>query len=160
MNAWFAAATAPSLVDRAVIVMVQHWTAHRGVSPSARLARVVLKLLGVDWRPKEIGPRLLMPHATTGSVVHWTTRIGSDVTVFHGVTIGRADPLTGQDDADADEGVVLEDGVLLGANAVLLYRRGQTLRVGRGTTVGACSVLLESTGANEVWAGSPAVRIR
>ena len=149
----------PSVFDRMVVAMVRLWTEHRGATVSARLSRHILKLLGLDWQPLSIGERLQMPHATTGSVVHCKTRIGHDVTVFHGVTIGRADPWLASD-LETEEGVVVEDGVVLGANAVILFRQGETVFVRTGTVIGAGAVLRQSTGPHEVWAGNPAVRVR
>jgi serine O-acetyltransferase len=155
-----AVARTRTVVDKAVVKMVQLWTAHRGRSVRAKLARYALKLLGVDWQPLCVGPGLTMPHATTGSVVHVKTRLGSRVTVFHGVTIGRASPWGTASDGDLSEGVVVGDDVVLGTNAAVLFRNGEILSIGEGTVVGANSVLLTSTGPGEVWAGNPARRVR
>jgi serine O-acetyltransferase len=53
---------------------------------------------------------------------------------------------------------VIEDDVIIGAGAVVLFSRG-TLTVARGTIVGANAVLTRSTGENEIWAGVPARRV-
>ena len=152
--------TTARFVDRGVVRLVRYWTDHDSHSWRAILARVMLKVLGVDWQPMCVGEGLVMPHATTGSVVHRRTRIGRDVMVFHGVTVGRARPWAERARPGIDEGVVLEDGVVLGANSTVMFRAGHTLRIGRGTILGAGSVLLQSTGPGEVWAGNPAVRVR
>jgi serine O-acetyltransferase len=53
------------------------------------------------------------------------------------------------------ERIVIEDDVILAPGAKVLCKEG-TLRVRRGTVVGANAVLLQSTGENEIWAGMPA----
>jgi serine O-acetyltransferase len=73
------------------------------------------------------------------------------------VTIGRADLWR---PASADfGGVVVEDDAIVGTGAVVLVSKG-TLTLGRGSIVGANSVLTRSTGPGEIWAGNPARRIR
>lgn len=142
-------------VDRLVVRLIR---AQRrpGVGP---LARLVLVLLGVHVPAAvTVGRDLLMPHATGGIVIHPQTTIGDRVTIYHGVTIGRADGYLG---ARSDyAGVVLEDDVVLCAGAVVLGRNGEPVTVGRGTVVGANAVLSESTGAGELWAGNPAHKLR
>lgn len=122
-------------------------------------ARLVLLLLGVHFPAAvTVGRDLLMPHATGGVVIHPQTSIGDRVTIYHGVTIGRADGYLG---ARSDyAGVVVEDDVVLCAGAVILGRNGVPTVVSRGSVVGANAVLTESTGPGEVWAGNPARRIR
>ena len=88
--------------------------------------------------------------------VHYRTVIGDRVALMQNATIGRTD-LWRPPHPDF-EGVVLEDDVIIGAGAAVLGSRG-TLRVGRGTVVGANAVLTCSTGENEIWAGSPARKI-
>lgn len=113
------------------------------------------------WRGVSIGPWSYspehppyIPHIGT-ITIHARTVIGKNVTLFHGVTLGRGDIW---DEPQPDfGGFVLEDDVILGAGAVLLSAKG-TLTVGQGTIVAANSVLRESTGAYEIWAGNPAKR--
>lgn len=101
-----------------------------------------------------------MPHASTGSVVHRATRIGNDVTIFHGVTIGRSNPHEARPALAAQaEGVHIEDDVVIGASATVLFKEGHVLRVGSGCVIGAGAVLLHSTGDDEIWAGNPAVKV-
>ena len=123
-----------------------------------RLAYYILKLLGAEIPlPVQIGPGFLLHHGGVGVVIHPKTVIGAHVGIYPGVTLGRAD-IHRPASKSAFEGIVVEDGVILGAGSKVLCERG-ILRIARGTLLGANAVLLESTGENEVWAGIPAHRV-
>jgi serine O-acetyltransferase len=99
----------------------------------------------------EIGPGLFLPH-TTGTVVGaW--RIGANVTIFQGVTLGAKN-------ADMGFGVALRpevgNNVTLGAGCKVLGG----IRVGDDVTVGANAVVLESVPDNVTVAGIPARIVR
>ncbi len=93
-----------------------------------------LVLFGLQITPRcEIGPGLFLPH-TSGTVIGaW--RLGSNVTVFQGVTLGAkhldfefssallpdiGSNVTLGSGAKVLGGIRLEDGVVVGANAVVL----------------------------------------
>lgn len=122
------------------------------------LFRRILRLLGVDI-PKTvtIGKRFCLPHGGMGVVIHPSTTIGDDVKIYQQVTIGRADIWNDKPGADF-KGVHILDNVIICAGAKIITNKN--LKVGRGTIIGANSVLTQSTGENEVWAGIPAVLIR
>lgn len=123
-----------------------------------KLAYFGLKLLGAEIPVSvAIGPGFLLHHGGVGVVVHPKTAIGARVGIYPGVTLGRADVYRPASQSQF-EGIVIEDDVILGAGAKILCEKG-TLRVGRGTVVGANAVLLESTGENEMWAGVPAKKV-
>lgn len=119
------------------------------------IAYYVLKVLGVEIpRPVKIGEDFELAHGGFGVVIHPSTTIGNRVKIYPGVTLGRSDifrPAT----RSLFKGIVIDDDVILCPGAKILCKQG-TLRVGRGTVVGANAVLLESTGENEIWAGVPA----
>jgi serine O-acetyltransferase len=123
-----------------------------------KLAYYLLKLLGVEMpRSVEVGPGFELVHGGFGVVVHPNTKIGADVKIYPGVTLGRADihkPI----EESAFEGFEVEDSVILAAGAKVICKKG-VLRVGSGTVVGANAVLRESTGEDEIWVGMPARRI-
>ncbi len=123
-----------------------------------KLAYWMLKLLGVEIpRTVAIGPGFQLEHGGFGVVIHSKTAIGSQVKIYPGVTVGRADiyrPI----EKSQFEGVVIEDMAILCPGARILAKDG-ILRVGQGTVVGANAVLLESTGEWEIWAGAPARRV-
>lgn len=120
-----------------------------------RLAYYALKLLGVEIpRSVPIGEGFELAHGGVGVVIHSRAVIGARVKIYPGVTLGRADihlPM----ERSKFTGIVIEDDVILSAGAKVLCKEG-TLRVARGTVVGANAVLLQSTGENEIWAGVPA----
>ena len=71
------------------------------------------------------------------------------------MTIGKQRPW---DESMKEGGVYISDEAILCAGAKILFGE-EALIVGKGTIVGANSVLTKSTGENEIWAGVPAKRI-
>lgn len=126
-----------------------------------KAAWAALKLLGVEIPPSvEIGGGLRLAHGAVGLVVHQHTVIGRNVVLYQGVTLGRGDQYRRLDEVDHNPEtggrIIVEDEVIVGANAVVLFKVGQTLTLGRGSIVGANSTVLESVPPGEIWAGSPA----
>ena len=120
-----------------------------------KLAYYGLKLLGVELpRSVRIGADFELAHGGVGVVLHSKTTIGARVKIYPGVTLGRAD-IYRPSERSRFAGIVIEDDVILSPGAKVLCKEG-VLVVRRGTLVGANAVLLESTGADEVWAGLPA----
>ena len=122
------------------------------------IAYYSLKLLGIEI-PKSvvIGEDFELAHGGFGVVIHPKSVIGNRVKIYPGVTIGRADvhlPI----ELSGFSGVVIEDDVILASGAKVVNKKG-VLHVRRGTVIGANSVLLTSTGENEIWAGIPADKI-
>lgn len=135
--------------------IVEHLVRAQRHRPLGRLATEILSIYSVEI-PKTvaIGTNLRLQHRGQGVIVTNNTIIGSDVTIYQQVTIGRA-AIGGSDEENGFDGVIIQRGVTLCAGSKILGRSG-TLVVGEGTTVAANAVLLESTGPNEVWAGIPA----
>lgn len=120
-----------------------------------KLAYLALKFLGVELpRPVPIGIDLEIAHGGFGIVIHSKAQIGNRVKIYPGVTLGRADIYKPASESRF-ESIVIEDDAILSPGCKILCKDG-TLRVGRGTVIGANAVLLESTGAGEIWAGMPA----
>jgi serine O-acetyltransferase len=122
------------------------------------LAYYALKLLGIEI-PKSviIGKDFELAHGGFGVVIHPHSEIGDRVKIYPGVTLGRADvhlPI----ELSGFEGIVIEDDVILASGAKVLNKTG-ILHVRRSTVLGANSVLLTSTGENEIWGGIPANKI-
>ena len=124
-------------------------------------ARVVLWSMGVDIPAKvSIAPGLRLSHPTAGLVVHPSTRIGRDVTLFHGVTLGRTDAWLPEPTTGPRGGIEIGSGAVIGAGAAVLYGPGRTVVIGSGAVLGANSVITRSVPAGETWAGNPASRIK
>lgn len=96
----------------------------------------------LPWKTA-VGERLTISHGF-GLVVNDGSIIGNDVKLRHGVTIGTAH--------DGGPAPVLEDGVDVGASAVILG--GVT--VGRGARVAAGAVVLTDVPPGALAAGVPA----
>ncbi|MFD5086677.1 hypothetical protein ACFVYP_10710 [Kitasatospora sp. NPDC058201] len=123
-----------------------------------RLVQEALAVYGMEVpAAAEIGPGLVVFHRGFGTVLHPYTTLGSGVTLYNGVTVGRADPWVPQELSPMRR-VVVEDGAVLCAGAKVVCKEG-VLTVGAGTVVGANAVLTRSTGPGEVWAGAPAHKV-
>lgn len=123
----------------------------------ARFARAVYNAAPNNDIPPEvpIGRNLRTPHGGLGIVINSLTTIGDNVSIFPNVVIGRFDANLRGAEESTFESIVIEDDVIIYANAVVVGGAGVT-RIARGTIVGAGSVVLGSTGEGEVWAGNPA----
>jgi len=123
-----------------------------------RLAYLLLKALGAEVpRSVEIGEGFALVHGGFGVVIHPRTRIGNNVKIYPGVTLGRADihlPI----ERSKFQGIEIGDEVILSPGSKVLCKEG-VLRVAGGTLLGANAVLLESTGEDEVWVGLPAQKV-
>lgn len=114
-----------------------------------------LKWLGAEIpMTVPIGPGFILEHGGFGVVIHSKSRIGTNVHIYQGVTLGRADIYVPMEHSQF-EGIEIADDVILSPGCKVLCKAG-VLKVGRGTVVGANAVLLGSTGEYEIWAGSPA----
>jgi serine O-acetyltransferase len=114
------------------------------------LARILSQLArfftGVDIHPGAlIGRRLFIDHAT-GVVIGETAIVGSDVTMYQGVTLGG----TGKGHGKRHPTVC--DGVFIGNNANVLGN----VTVGENSRVGAGSVVLSDVPPNSTVVGVPA----
>lgn len=108
-------------------------------------------LFGLEVSPRcEIGPGVFFPH-TSGTVIG-ALRIGSNVTVFQGVTLGAKELDMGFASALRPE---VGDNVVLGSGCKILGG----IRIGDNVTVGANSVVVRSVESNCTVAGIPARRV-
>jgi len=120
-----------------------------------KLFYYLLKLLGAEIPTSvTIGEDFILEHGGHGVVIHSKAQIGDRVRIYQGVTLGRADIYEPMEKSKF-EGIRIGNDVILSPGCKVLCRDG-ILKVGHGTVVGANAVLLQSTGENEIWAGSPA----
>jgi serine O-acetyltransferase len=120
-----------------------------GVPVAAHLLSYLnLVLFGIEISPRcAIGPGIFFPH-TSGTVIG-ASKIGRNVTIFQGVTLGARQIDMNFDPALRPE---LGDYVVVGAGAKVLGG----ISLGDNVRVGANSVLLRSVPANATVAGIPA----
>ena len=113
------------------------------------LQSLISKKFAVDIPPAaKIGRGILLDHAT-GLVIGETARIGNNVSILHGVTLGGTGNETG------DRHPKVSDGVMIGAHAQLLGN----IHIGKGAKVGAGAVVLEDVPPHVTVAGVPAVKV-
>ena len=117
--------------------------------PAKMLQSIISQKFGMDLHPAaKIGCGILIDHATN-IVVGETAKIGNNVSIFHGVTLGGSGNETG------DRHPKIGDGVMLGAHAQLLGN----IRIGRGAKIGAGAVVLKNVPPHTTFAGVPAVQV-
>jgi serine O-acetyltransferase len=110
-----------------------------------------LVLFGLEVSPRcEIGPGIFFPHPTGTVVGAW--RIGSNVTIFQGVTLGARELDMNFDFRLRPD---IGDHVVLGAGSKILGG----VRIGDHSTVGANSVVVHSVEAGTTVVGNPARRV-
>ena len=116
------------------------------LSAARVLSQVGRFYTGVDIHPGALlGRRLFIDHAT-GVVIGETAIVGSDVTMYQGVTLGG----TGKGHGKRHPTVC--DGVFIGNNANVLGN----ITVGENSRVGAGSVVLSDVPPNSTVVGVPA----
>ncbi len=138
-----------------VHALIWHRIAHRLWKADWRFPARLLSWFGrfltnVDIHPgATIGQRFFIDHGA-GVVIGETAEVGDDVTLYHGVTLGGTSWSPGK------RHPTLEDRVVVGAGAKILG----PITVGRGTRVGANSVVIESTPPEVTVVGIPARVVR
>lgn len=101
---------------------------------------------GVDIHPAaRLGTGLMFDHAT-GLVIGETAVVGDNVSLLHGVTLGGTGKETG------DRHPKIGDGVMIGAHASILGN----IKIGKGSSVAAGSVVLTNVPPHVTVAGVPA----
>jgi serine acetyltransferase len=106
-----------------------------------------------------VSPDILLGHYSHGIVVNSNVEIGRRVKIWHNVTLtaGRQARKRGHGDAPGPEArIIIEDGVKIGTNAVIIAPRGGCLRVGRGARVGAGVVVTDDVPAGATVVSPPA----
>jgi serine O-acetyltransferase len=121
------------------------WRAHLRL-PARILSQYARFLTGVEIHPGALlGRRLFIDHAT-GVVIGETAIVGSDVTLYQGVTLGG----TGKGHGKRHPTVC--DRVFIGNNANVLGN----ITIGENSRVGAGSVVLSDVPPNSTVVGVPA----
>lgn len=106
----------------------------------------VSMLCDVDIHPAAtIGKGIMVDHGT-GLVIGETARIGDNVSLLHGVTLGGTGNESGQRHPTVESGVMISSGVKVLGN----------ITIGEGAKLGAGSVVLESVPSHVTVVGVPA----
>jgi serine O-acetyltransferase len=114
------------------------------------LQRVAQVLYGIDISYEaDIAPGVTIRHGV-GIVVGNRAKICRDVVLFHGVTVGKR--LSGSKERP-DGMPVIEEGVLVGAGAVVLG----PVTVGAGSIIGANTVVTKDVPPGSIVTGPPPV---
>jgi serine O-acetyltransferase len=126
---------------------IAHWLWRRGLRLLGRLTSSVTHwATGIDIHPAaELGPGLFIDHGT-GVVIGETARVGTDVTIYHGVTLGG----TGRDRGKRHP--TIGDRVTIGAGAKVLG----PITVGDDSRIGANAVVVRPVPPDSVVVGIPA----
>ncbi len=117
-----------------------------------RLLKTIIFLVYKAILPCEavLGPGLSLEHYGLGVVVHPNVTIGSNVRIYHSVTLA-AETWVG-----SPHRIFVGDNVTIGAGAIVLARTNQSLTLGDGAYVGAGSVVTRDVPPGQTVAGSPA----
>jgi serine O-acetyltransferase len=119
---------------------------HKLRLPARVLSQIARFYTGVDIHPAaQLGRRLFIDHAM-GVVIGETAIVGSDVTLYQGVTLG------GTGKGHGKRHPTVRDGVFIGNNANVLG----DITVGENSRVGAGSVVLSDVPPNSTVVGVPA----
>jgi serine O-acetyltransferase len=114
------------------------------------LAFAARTLTGIEIHPAaSIGDGLFIDHGS-GVVIGETARIGNDVTLYQGVTLGGTGFATGK------RHPTVEDNVTIGSGAKLLG----PITIGHGAKIGANSVVVSDIPANTTVVGVPGHPVR
>jgi len=114
------------------------------------IATISRAATGIEIHPAaEIGDGLFIDHGM-GVVIGETARIGNDVTLYQGVTLGGTGFATGK------RHPTVEDNVTIGSGAKLLG----PITVGHGSKIGANSVVIHDVPPNSTVVGNPGHPVR
>lgn len=117
-----------------------------------RLHRWTTERAGMDfpWEA-QTGPGLAIVHGW-GIVISPDAIIGSNVTIFHGTTIGRKDDISVDGTRTVGGSPIIESDVWIGPHVLILGG----VRVGEGSRVGGGSVVTKDVPPRSLVIGNPA----
>ena len=97
---------------------------HNSLSPQARVSSDVA-----------------LGHYSHGIVVNGGVEIGRRVKIWHNVTLTGRAARSSRAKATGRAEIVVEDGVKIGTNAVVIAKRGERLTIGRNARIGAGAIV-------------------
>jgi serine O-acetyltransferase len=125
---------------------VSHWLWGRGAKlPARAVSQAARRATGIEIHPAaRLGDGLFIDHGM-GVVIGETAKVGRDVTIYHGVTLGGTSLEPGA------RHPTIGDRVTIGAGAKVLGN----LEVGHDSRIGANAVLVRTVPDNSVVVGVP-----
>jgi serine O-acetyltransferase len=125
---------------------IAHWLWMHNLKFLGRLlSQIVRSLTGIEIHPgAKIGSRFFIDHGM-GVVIGETAEVGSDVTLYHGVTLGGTSLNKGK------RHPTLGDRVVVGAGAKILGN----ITIGDDSRIGANAVVVKPVPPNSVVVGVP-----
>ncbi|MFW6001400.1 MAG: 2,3,4,5-tetrahydropyridine-2,6-dicarboxylate N-acetyltransferase [Halanaerobium sp.] len=90
------------------------------------------------------------------TMIDMNTVLGGRAAVGNNCHIGAGTVLAGVIEPPSADPVIIEDDVLIGANAVVL----EGVKIGKGAVIAAGSIVIDDVPANSVYAGAPAKKIK
>lgn len=127
----------------------------RKIPVIGRMFKFILLVCGLDLPASvEVGRNVSFPHNSLGTVIHPNTVIEDDVTIYHQVTLGRAEVMYPATETNFID-ITVKKGAILCAGAKILSKEPHMV-IGENAIVAANAVLTHSIGANEIWGGVPA----
>jgi 2,3,4,5-tetrahydropyridine-2-carboxylate N-succinyltransferase/tetrahydrodipicolinate N-acetyltransferase len=90
------------------------------------------------------------------TMIDMNTVLGGRATVGNNCHIGAGTVLAGVIEPPSADPVIVEDDVLIGANAVVL----EGVKIGRGAVIAAGSIVIDDVPSDSVYAGAPAKKIK
>jgi serine O-acetyltransferase len=97
----------------------------------------------------DFSPDIRFGHHGFGTVIHSKVTIGKDVFIWHNVTIAVRAARYEQ------HRIVIEDGVRIGAGAIIIAAAGRTIRIGRGARIGAGALVVADVPPGATVVSSP-----
>ncbi len=143
---WWEVVTAYPGLHALWLHRIAHWLwRHKMLWLGRMLSHISRALTGIEIHPgARIGPAFFIDHGM-GVVIGETAEIGSNVTLYHGVTLGGTSWKKGK------RHPTLEDDVVIGAGAKILG----PITIGARTRVGANAVVIKDVPPDSVVVGIP-----